>query len=277
MERFETKYDLLNQAYKDDRLKRSTKAVMQYLVALSDKTKSHPSVATIARAIGMSDRTVQRHMRLLELYGYLERKSRYYHNEQLTNEYVFNLSVLEADSDRREQVEGVMHQISSTDLNEKKEEKPYRKKTYLNWIYQQSDLQPAERVLLVYLVHKADRHGRSYGSIATICKRLRISKRQFCRVLQVIHDKKLVRIQKHGREVVIQLRPIPAEAPAGKERAERERKDNDNILKNENVDKSIQEVVKLTQIQKAKNRKNPVLFLREIIDAIWKRVYHMLS
>ena len=213
MERFETKYDLLNQAYKDDRLKRSTKAVMQYLVALSDKTKSHPSVATIARAIGMSDRTVQRHMRLLELYGYLERKSRYYHNEQLTNEYVFNLSVLEADSDRdrREQVEGVMHQISSTDLNEKKEEKPYRKKTYLNWIYQKSDLQPAERVLLVYLVHKA------------------------------------------------------------------ERKDNDNILKNENVDKSIQEVVKLTQIQKAKNRKNPVLFLRKIIDAIWKRVYHMLS
>ena len=248
---------------------------MQYLVALSDKTKSHPSVATIARAIGMSDRTVQRHMRLLELYGYLERKSRYYHNEQLTNEYVFNLSVLEADSDRREQVEGVMHQISSTDLNEKKEEKPYRKKTYLNWIYQKSDLQPAERVLLVYLVHKADRHGRSYGSIATICKRLRISKRQFCRVLQMIHDKKLVRIQKHGREVVIQLRPIPAEAPAGKERAERERKD--NILKNKNVDKSIQEVVKLTQIQKAKNRKNPVLFLWKIIDAIWKRVYHMLS
>ena len=172
-----------------------------------------------------------------------------------------------------------MHQISSTDLKEKKEEKPYRKKTYLNWIYQKSDLQPAERVLLVYLVHKADKHGRSYGSIATICKRLRISKRQFCRVLRTIHDKKLVRIQKHGREVVIQLRPIPEEAPApaGKERAERERKDNDNILKNENVDKSIQEVVKLTQIQKVKNRKNPVLFLRKIIDAIWKRVYHMLS
>lgn len=276
MERFETKYDLLNQAYKDDRLKRSTKAVMQYLVALSDKTKSHPSVATIARAIGMSDRTVQRHMRLLELYGYLERKSRYYHNEQLTNEYVFNLSVLGTDPDRIEQVEGVMHQISYTDLNEKKEEKPYRKKTYLNWIYQKSDLQPAERVLLVYLVHKADKYGRIYGSIATICKRLRISKRQFCRVLRTIHDKKLVLIQKHGREVVIQLRPIPAEVPAGKERTERERKDNDNILKNENVDKSIQEVVKLTQIQK-KNRKNPVLFLRKIIDAIWKRVYHMLS
>ena len=35
MERIANKYDLLNQAYADENLKRTTKAVMQYLVALS--------------------------------------------------------------------------------------------------------------------------------------------------------------------------------------------------------------------------------------------------
>ena len=94
MERFETKYDLLNRVYADTRLKRTTKSLMQYLVAKSDDRSCHPSVAVIAAAIRMSERTVQRHIRELEKFRYLLCICRFYLYEQRTKQYEFVLDVV---------------------------------------------------------------------------------------------------------------------------------------------------------------------------------------
>ena len=91
--RFENKYDLLRQCYQDAEIKRSGKALMQYLVYISNKQHCVPAVNTIAAALSISKRTVQRHMRMLEQRGYIIRKSRYYNHEQLSNEYVFSFGV----------------------------------------------------------------------------------------------------------------------------------------------------------------------------------------
>ena len=93
MQRFETKYDLLNVAYKDERLKKGTISLLQYLVHKSNKEKCFPAVETIAKALNVCKRTVQYNMRKLERTGYIIRKDRWYNHQQLTNQYVFNLGV----------------------------------------------------------------------------------------------------------------------------------------------------------------------------------------
>ncbi len=89
MQRFETKYDLLNAAYKDPELKKGTIALLQYLVHKSNREQCFPSVDTIAKALGVCRRTVQYNMRKLERAGYIIRKDRYYNHVQSTNQYVF--------------------------------------------------------------------------------------------------------------------------------------------------------------------------------------------
>mgnify|MGYP004554678599 CR=1 FL=1 len=175
MERIANKYDLLNQAYADENLKRTTKAVMQYLVALSGSKGCHPAVATIARAIRMSERTVQRHIRILEQAGYIIRKSRYYHQSQLTNDYVFPFDVIDA----LEHNTFKTGSTADTTLN---------KRRYMDQVYQAS-LSAGEQVVLIYLVHKANRQGRVIKLKADIMQACHMSWRLVCRYLASLQNK----------------------------------------------------------------------------------------
>lgn len=276
MERFETKYDLMNRVYKDNRLKRTTKAVMQYLVALSGKEKCNPAVSTIAQAIGMSERTVQRHMRLLEQYGYLERKSRYYRHEQITNEYVFILSVV---NENEAKVVPIGIKETESDISEAGKAAegipahPLRKKDYLKWIYRDNQkLLPAEKVLLTYLVHKANVHSRTYGRINAICHDIRISRRQFKKLLCSIRRKGIVQVKINQNTITVQLQPIGEQAaPEEVKEMIPDKKQDAVIQNNSDYENHICE-----NILKGKFFKR-VPFIRKIIQGIRLALYHFLS
>ena len=95
MQRFETKFDLLQEAYKDTGLKKGTIALLQYLVYKSNREECFVSVGTIAAALNVCVRTVQNNMRKLEKAGYVIRKDRWYDHQQLSNRYIFNLGITE--------------------------------------------------------------------------------------------------------------------------------------------------------------------------------------
>jgi|GEM_PF-2325370 len=276
MERFETKYDLMNRVYKDNRLKRTTKAVMQYLVALSGKEKCNPAVSTIAQAIGMSERTVQRHMRLLEQYGYLERKSRYYRHEQITNEYVFILSVV---NENEAKVLPIGIKETESDISEAGKAAagipahPLRKKDYLKWIYRDNQkLLPAEKVLLTYLVHKANVHGRAYGRINAICHDIRISRRQIRKLLCSIRRKGIVQVKNNQNTITVQLQPIGEQAALEEVKEMIPAKKQDAVIQNNSdYENHIRE-----NIRKGKFFRR-VPFIREIIQGIRLALYHFLS
>lgn len=268
MERFETKYDLMNRVYQDSRLKRTTKAVMQYLVALSGKEKCNPAVSTIAQAIGMSERTVQRHMRLLEQYGYIERKSRYYRHEQITNEYVFILSVVDGDKKKRLPIGNREEGQKLTAAGASAEgipSHPVRKKEYLEWIYQQNhSLGAAERVLFAFLTHKADMHGRVYGRIMNICQELHISRRQLKRLLCSIRSKGMIQLKSNQDMIAVQLRPL--EEPVGTKE-----------VKETTPAKKQDAVIRNHSAYENHMHKNIMPFIRKIIRGILIVLYHFLS
>lgn len=276
MERFETKYDLMNRVYKDNRLKRTTKAVMQYLVALSGKEKCNPAVSTIAQAIGMSERTVQRHMRMLEQYGYLERKSRYYRHEQITNEYVFILSVV---NENEAKVLPIGIKETESDILEAGKAAegipahPLRKKDYLKWIYRDNQkLLPAEKVLLTYLVHKANVHGRAYGWINAICHDIRISRRQIRKLLCSIRRKGIVQVKNNQNTITVQLQPIGEQAAPEEVKEMIPAKKQDAVIQNNSdYENHIRE-----NIRKGKFFRR-VPFIRKIIQGIQLALYHFLS
>lgn len=91
MQKFETKYDLLNAAHRDSELKKGCILLLQCLIHRSDKERCFPALETIAKALNVCKRTVQYNMRKLENAGYIIRKDRWYNHQQLTNQYVFNL------------------------------------------------------------------------------------------------------------------------------------------------------------------------------------------
>lgn len=194
MERFETKYNLLNRVYSDPSINKTTKAVMQYLVALSNDAGCHPAVATIARAIKRSERTVQRHMRILEQHGYLVRKERFWRQEQLTNDYSFCLSVTE---EKEKHVKRTGIPAKTT----------FRKREYLHHVYA-AELSASEQLVLIYLVHKANRQGRVIKSKEAIVKDLHMSWRLVSRILCRLRERRM--IAGYGRcwYVLLQLRPV---------------------------------------------------------------------
>lgn len=207
MERFETKYDLLNRVYGDTRLKRTTKALMQYLVAKSDERSCHPSVAVIAKTIRMSERTVQRHMRELEQYGYLVRKARFYRQEQLTNQYEFVLDVMDAPEPqlKRENKSGYPDGIS---FEESKEENyPFNKIEYIKSIAG-TGLSNKEYLVLIYLVHKANQKGITYGSIKAASKNLHISQRLLWKIILELRAKGCLMLKKSKGRFMVKLVPL---------------------------------------------------------------------
>jgi biotin operon repressor/predicted DNA-binding transcriptional regulator len=199
MERFETKYDLLNRAYADIRLKRTTKAVMQYLVIKSDHKSCHPSVETIAAAIKMSERTVQRHMRYLEQYGYIIRRSRYYRMEQLTNQYEFVLDVIDSKQEKAEAIGKHMKKetIYNADMQPMQKSKAY----YIQEAVK-TGLTARERLVYIYMIHKANKAGIVYGSRKLISKQLHMSRRLLYKTLADLRKKGFLQIKDSGNLVI---------------------------------------------------------------------------
>lgn len=182
MERFETKYDLLNRVYADTRLKRTTKSLMQYLVAKSDDKSCHPSVATIAAAIRMSERTVQRHMRELERYNYLVCRKRFYRNEQLTNQYEFVLDVVD-DSDLTIKNKRIGSGMNKLDMQKSNNDNvSFNKMKYIKKIAK-TGLSNKECLVLIYFVHKANRNGIAYGQLKAVSRELHISVRLLWKII----------------------------------------------------------------------------------------------
>lgn len=161
--RFETKYDLLRQCYQDTEIKRSGKALMQYLVYISNKQHCVPAVDTIAAALSVSKRTVQRHMRTLEQRGYIVRKSRYYNHEQLSNQYVFNV--------------GVTTETAKSDKPYPANQgEPVRKVDMIRSVMDKGNrMHVTEKVCYIYLTHICNKAGYVRKSIQDIAKAASIS------------------------------------------------------------------------------------------------------
>lgn len=207
MERFETKYDLLNQVYADNRLKRTTKALMQYLVAKSDERSCHPSVAAIAKAIRMSERTVQRHMRELEQHGYLVRKARFYCQEQLTNQYEFVLDVMDAPDSQIKGEDKSGHPDRLPFGEAGWEEHHFNKIEYIKSIAG-TGLSNKECLVLIYLVHKAGRKGIAYGSIKAAGRELCISQRLLWRIILELRAKGCLQLKSSRGRFMVKLVPL---------------------------------------------------------------------
>lgn len=252
MERFETKYDLLNRIYADDRLKRTTKAVMQYLVAKADDRSCHPSVATIAAAIRMSERTVQRHMRHLEQYGYIKIKSRFYRSEQLPNQYEF---VLDVTDDAEHPY--IKDKESNRTLKEQAErfdrERPvFNKMNYIKEIAG-TGLSNKECLVLIYFTHKANRGGITYGSVKTISQALHMSQRLLWKIILKLRSEGYLMLKNRKGDVIVKLlHPEAGVVPSGTE----------NVATSQQKEKSVYpESGKVYQRKRAEI--NPVIKVRE--------------
>lgn len=207
MERFETKYDLLNRVYADTRLKRTTKSLMQYLVAKSDDKSCHPSVATIAAAIRMSERTVQRHMRELEKYHYLVCRKRFYRNEQLTNQYEFVLDVMDtSDTNMRPSADLGMDYKKYMEDHEA-EKQNLSKIKYIKYI-SESRLSNKECLVLIYFVHKANQNGIAYSNIKKVSKELHMSARLLWKTILELRAKQYLLLKSNAGRVIVKLTDV---------------------------------------------------------------------
>lgn len=203
MERFETKYDLLNRVYADTRLKRTSKALMQYLVIKSDERSCHPSVASIAASIRMSERTVQRHMRELEKYHYIACKSRFYRDEQLTNQYEFVLDVIDDGQQiENEKIGSIIEKVQAEAFC--KGNTNFSKMKYIKNITKMR-LSNKEHMLLIYLVHKANQSGIVYGSIIRICKELHMSQRLLWKIILELREQGYFMLKQHRGRIAVKL------------------------------------------------------------------------
>lgn len=283
MERFETKYDLLNRVYGDTRLKRTTKALMQYLVARSDERSCHPSVAAIAKTIRMSERTVQRHMRELEQYGYLVRKARFYCQEQLTNQYEFVLDVMDAPEPqiKRENKSSYLAGISFEEaIQNLQEAHPFNKIEYIKSIAG-TGLSNKECLVLIYLVHKADQKGITYGSITAAGRNLHISQRLLWKIILELRAKGCLMLKNSKGRFMVKLMQL-----SGCSFQQEEKKEQVNLLVGKGA-KQADAVVTCEAVRIMQPEcwwKKPVLgkgrilrFLKERVVKFRKWIRHFLS
>lgn len=210
MEHLETKYDLLNRVYEDVRLKRTSKALMQYLVTMSDQRSCHPSVASIAKGIRMSERTVQRRMRELEQYGYLVRKCRFYRQEQLTNQYEFVLDVIDVPDQqlKRENKSSYPDEIFGALIPDMQNEPPFHKKIEYIKSISGTGLSNQECLVLIYLVHKANKKGITYDSKENVGRQLHISQRRLWQIILKLRSHGCLMLKSKKGRFVAKLMPF---------------------------------------------------------------------
>ncbi len=211
MQRFETKYDLLNAAYKDVKLKKGTIALLQYLVHKSNKEQCFPAVETIAKALNVCKRTVQYNMRKLEKAGYVIRKDRWYNHQQMSNQYIFNFGITEDAPGQsryseieKEKINGLISNMPE-DCNGMKDEicqdknnqVKINKAVELLKIYHMH-LSSREKLLLIYLFHRANTKGVVYDIPVVFMDAIGIGNRTFEKLLRKLRNKNLIRIKYAG-------------------------------------------------------------------------------
>lgn len=213
MQRFETKFDLLQEAYKDTGLKKGTIALLQYLVYKSNREECYVSVGTIAAALNVCVRTVQNNMRKLEKAGYVIRKDRWYDHQQLSNRYIFNLGITEETEGEGTSVDNVqVSQKAEYTYEEKelihlsldtwkceecrnaKDAEPISKTVELKKIYSMP-LKGREKGLLVYLIHKADKQGMVYGELEVFMEAVGVGSTTLKKWLKKLQSKSLIKVK----------------------------------------------------------------------------------
>lgn len=208
MQRFETKYDLLSTAYKDNNLKKGTIALLQYLVHKSNKEQCFPAVETIALALNVCKRTVQYNMRKLEKAGYIIRKDRWYNHQQLTNQYVFNLGIAEEipemqrySDEEREKIRNLFYGISENESGitesgnqDKNNQREINKAADILKIYNMP-LSSREKLLLIYLFHRADKKRMVYDVPEAFMEAVGVAKVTFVKLLKKLRARNLVRVR----------------------------------------------------------------------------------
>ena len=205
MQRFETKYDLLNAAYKDEQLKKGAISLLQYLVHKSNKDKCFPAVETIAKALNVCKRTVQYNMRKLEKTGYIIRIDRWYNHQQLTNQYIFNLDVTEDQPGQIQYTDADKEQISSLFNNDDQEQQQYVKTREIMNVYQMC-LTGREKLLLINLIHRANKSGLTYRTEKQIMKDIGVGRRTLIKLLNALRSKHLIMVRNsyiNGKEVMV--------------------------------------------------------------------------
>ena len=192
MQRFETKYDLLNAAYKDRQLKKGTILILQYLVHKSNKEQCFPAVETIAKALNVCRRTVQYNMRKLEKAGYIIRKDRWYNHQQLSNQYVFNLGVTEDDPGQMLYTDQEYDFLNDFSFNIP--DMQIHKVSEIQKIYSM-ELTAGEKLLLIYLCHRANKKGMAYDMPQVFMDAIGVRRNTFKRLLNMLRSKGLLKVK----------------------------------------------------------------------------------
>lgn len=206
MQRFETKYDLLEAAYIDESLKKGTIALLQYLVYKSNKEQCFPAVDTIAKALNVCKRTVQYNMRKLESAGYIIRKDRWYNHQQLTNQYVFNLGIKDEMPGKMKFTEEEYNSLNDSSFIIP--DKQMHKIDEIQKIYSMK-LSAREKLLLIYLYHRANKKGLVYDKPQTFMEAIGVRENTLKRILNLLRKKGLLKVKHiilHGQDhLVMQL------------------------------------------------------------------------
>lgn len=239
IQRFETKFDLLKAAYEDEKLKKSTVALLQYLVHKSNKEQCFPAVETIAKAMNVCKRTVQYNMRKLERAGYIIRKNRYYNHQQLSNQYIFNLGIIDmAEGNKRniytDNEKEALNDFLFTNFGKNSAPDMDKSKEVLK-IYNMN-LSKYEKLLLVYLLHKADKYAFVYEDMNTYMKAIGVCRTTMVRLLNGLRKKGLILVKSMqlGSKELLTIK-LTRSIYTNQEEKEDEKKKSEYIVKNTQI------------------------------------------
>lgn len=250
MEIFETKYDLLNAAYSDNRIKKGTLTLFQYLVNTSNDKGCFPAVDTIAEALSCCRRTVQNNMRKLEKYGYIIRKERWYDHHQLSNCYSFNLGIKEEKKvNWTESYNDLTYDMFDNDTLLKN---GFRKANIVSWIFSHK-LSTREKLLMIYCVHKSNQIGIMYDSVSGFCNALGICERTLRGMLSDLRRCGMIRI----KTIIVNGRKCYAIQITGQiERKEKKNREEHIYNKRTEIMCSQEELIRILKTDKTANKKD---------------------
>lgn len=196
MQRFETKYDLMNSAYEDKRIKKSAMALLQYLLHKSNKEQCFPAVETIAKSLGVCKRTVQYNMRKLESAGYIIRKDRWYNHQQLSNQYIFNFGIVDVKEPGYAEEQKYLDEDKNliNDTYKMESDRIMNKSVEILKVYN-SRLSKYEKLVMIYIIHKANQTGICYQDIKEIMLELGFCKTTLTRLLSTLRQKGLILVK----------------------------------------------------------------------------------
>ncbi len=285
MQRFETKYDLLNAAYKDRQMKKGTILLLQYLVHKSNKEQCFPAVETIAKALNVCRRTVQYNMRKLEKAGYIIRKDRWYNHQQLSNQYVFNLDVTEDAPGQMLYTDQEYDFFNDFSFNIP--DKQMHKVSEIQKIYSM-ELTAGEKLLLIYLCHRANKKGMVYDTPQAFMDAIGVRRNTFKRLLNMLRSKGLLKVKhtilRNQDYLIMQLTGNMYQLPEQGEKAaenEHEEAPERNPESRKDIQNPQNHIIKNSQTRKWQTTKNSqirifISKLKQSFQSKWRKIREIL-